>query len=244
MSDKYSSINCLGYKIFTDDLSKIDYKNKLVINTINQYSYCIAEKDAAFKESLIKSDILLPDGVGITAAVKLLSGEKVAKVAGADIHKYFLEKLDKLNGRCFYMGSSNETLNKIKTRLKKDYPNLTVKTYSPPFKAVFSELENDRIVNEINEFGPDVLFVGMTAPKQELWVNDNYDKINAKAICSIGAVFDFYAGTIKRANKFWINMGLEWFIRLLKNPKKMSKRYLYYGPVYAGLLLKKKLSSI
>jgi N-acetylglucosaminyldiphosphoundecaprenol N-acetyl-beta-D-mannosaminyltransferase len=243
MNNNYTSVSCIGYNIFTDNLSNIKSNDKLVINTINQYSYCIAEENDAFKQALLSSDILLPDGVGITTAVKLITGKKIKKIAGADIHSHFLNELNKNGGRCFYMGSSDATLEKIKARLVKDYPNVDVMTYSPPFKDKFSEQENNELITAINAHKPDVLFVGMTAPKQELWVRDNAAYINAKAICSIGAVFDFYAGTIERANQFWINMGLEWFVRLVKNPKKMSKRYLYYGPIYASMLLKQKLSN-
>jgi N-acetylglucosaminyldiphosphoundecaprenol N-acetyl-beta-D-mannosaminyltransferase len=72
----------------------------------------------------------------------------------------------------------------------------------------------------------------MTAPKQEKWVFEHKKKLNAKVICSIGAVFDFYAGTVKRPNKIWRNLGLEWLGRLLREPKRMWKRYLYYGPIF------------
>ena len=78
----------------------------------------------------------------------------------------------------------------------------------------------------------------MTAPKQEKWSIDNVHQLNTKTICAIGAVFDFYAGTVKRPSQFWIRLKLEWFIRLVKEPKRMWKRYLYYGPFFLYLLLK------
>jgi N-acetylglucosaminyldiphosphoundecaprenol N-acetyl-beta-D-mannosaminyltransferase len=97
------------------------------------------------------------------------------------------------------------------------------------------------MISAVNSFGPDVLFVGMTAPKQEKWSYLHKNQLTAKIICPIGAVFDFYAETIKRPSKFWIDLRLEWFIRLVKEPKRMSKRYLYYGPVFAFDLLKMKV---
>jgi N-acetylglucosaminyldiphosphoundecaprenol N-acetyl-beta-D-mannosaminyltransferase len=96
------------------------------------------------------------------------------------------------------------------------------------------------MIAAIKVFKPDVLFVGMTAPKQETWAYEHYDEIDAKMICSIGAVFDFFAGTVKRPSKFWIKLGLEWFIRLVKEPKRMSRRYLYYGPIFVILMMKQK----
>jgi N-acetylglucosaminyldiphosphoundecaprenol N-acetyl-beta-D-mannosaminyltransferase len=94
------------------------------------------------------------------------------------------------------------------------------------------------MVAAVNTVKPDVLFVGMTAPKQEKWSKENANQLDTKTICAIGAVFDFYAGTVKRPSQFWIKLQLEWFIRLIKEPKRMWRRYLYYGPFFVYLLLK------
>ena len=139
------------------------------------------------------------------------------------------------------MGSSQETLLKIKNRLINEYPNCIVNFYSPPYRTYFSKEENVKIISAINNFGPDILFVGMTAPKQEKWVYLCKSQINAKIICSIGAVFDFYAGNIKRPNQFWINLGLEWFIRFLKEPKRLFKRNFISTPLFLFYVLKSKL---
>ena len=88
------------------------------------------------------------------------------------------------------------------------------------------------MVNEINSIKPDILFLGLTAPKQEKLAHLLKEKVQAKIICSIGAVFDFYAGSISRPGQFWINLNLEWFVRLMKEPKRMWKRYLYYGTLF------------
>ncbi len=113
--------------------------------------------------------------------------------------------------------------------------------YSPPFKSAFSEDDNSIMINQINAFKPDVLFVGMTAPKQEKWAYANKSLIDVKVICAVGAVFDFYAGTVKRPGEFWINLGLEWFMRLIKEPVHMWKRYLFYGPVFVYKILKERI---
>lgn len=100
------------------------------------------------------------------------------------------------------------------------------------------------MIAAVNAFQPDVLFVGMTAPKQEKWSYKHKPQLDAKIICSIGAVFDFYAGTVARPSPFWIKMRLEWFIRLIKEPKRMWKRYLYYGPIFIKLILQQKFKNI
>ena len=232
---------CLGYSLFADELEKIPLNSKLEVNTINQYSYCIAEKDVAFKSALFNSDILLPDGIGVVLAARFLRGKKINKIAGADLHKFLLEKLNITHGSCFYLGASDETLLKITERLKLEFPNITVGSYSPPYKPSFTPSDSQLMVNAVNAFKPNVLFVGMTAPKQEKWSHAHKEVLNTNLICSIGAVFDFYAGTVKRPSKIWINLGLEWLGRLLKEPKRMWRRYIYYGFIFLYYLIKKKI---
>ena len=238
---KPSTVNSLGYPVFSDCLSRIPRHKKLLINTINQYSYCMAEKDETFKEALQNSDILLPDGVGMVAAVRLMEGEKVSKIAGAELNEHLLQELNETGGSCFYLGASGNTLQKIKEKLAIEFPFIKVGVYSPPYKTQFSRSESQAMIAAVNEFKPDVLFIGMTAPKQEKWAHQHKDELDAKIICSIGAVFDFYAGTIDRPGQMWIDMGLEWLGRLLKEPKRMWKRYLYYGPVFVHLIMKEKV---
>jgi len=243
-SPKNPTVNLSGYPILNCSLAQLKLNSKFLISTINQYSYVIAEKDAEFKRSLLGSDALLADGVGVVAAVKLLRGKSIKKIAGADLHQHLLEKLNADGGSCFYLGSKESTLEAIKTRLAKEYPNVKVGVYSPPYKAQFTAQENIEMIDTVNAFKPDVLFVGMTAPKQEKWSYMNKEQLDAKIICPIGAVFDFYAETITRPSQFWVNLGLEWFIRLVKEPKRMSKRYLYYGPAFVFAILKMKVASM
>ncbi|KAB1155792.1 WecB/TagA/CpsF family glycosyltransferase [Flavobacterium luteum] len=236
-----NSINLLDYSIFSGQLNQIYSEHKISINTINQYSLCIAENDYEFKKSLTQSDILLPDGMAIVKAVKFITGNKIEKIAGSDVHLFLLSELNKKKGKCFYLGSAENTLKKIRQRLANEFPNIQVETFSPPFQASFSKSEDKQMIAAINAFRPDVLFIGMTAPKQEKWSHLNKEELNVKIVCSIGAVFDFYAETIVRPHPFWIKLSLEWFIRLIKEPKRMWKRYLYFGPVFIKLILKEKI---
>jgi N-acetylglucosaminyldiphosphoundecaprenol N-acetyl-beta-D-mannosaminyltransferase len=243
MTSKYKTITCLGYRLFADNLESVAVNDKILINTINQYSYCIAEKDSEFKDGLRNSDILLPDGVGMTWASEFLNGKKVKKIAGADIHQFLLQKMNREGGSCFYLGASETTLVKIHNRIKNEYPNIKIGGYSPPFKPTFTAVDSAIMIQKVNEFKPNVLFIGMTAPKQEKWSHAHKEQLNANVICSIGAVFDFYAGSIDRPGKIWINLELEWLGRLLKEPKRMWKRYIYYGLVFVYEIFKKKVQS-
>lgn len=219
-------------------------KKQMVINTINAYSWVNASKDPLFKSALQTSDILLPDGIAIVFAAKFLINNSIKKVAGADLHEMILKKLNDISGKCFYLGASEETLSQIVKRLHIEYPNIQVETYSPPYKTIFTEKDNNEMIKCINNFKPDALFVGMTAPKQEKWIHENKDKIQASIICGIGAVFDFYARTKKRPSQWMINCGLEWFGRLLQDPKRLWKRYIIYNPVFIYQIFKIKFGNI
>jgi N-acetylglucosaminyldiphosphoundecaprenol N-acetyl-beta-D-mannosaminyltransferase len=232
-------IDVMGYPVFTGRLEDIQYiEDKLIINTLNAYSYVIAKEDLVFNKALTQSDILVPDGFPVVLAARLLRRIKLKKIAGADVFEFFCKKLNTENGKCLFLGASSNSLEKIKEKMFRDYPEVIVSAYSPPFKEEFSADDNRKMTEIIKSVNPDVLFVGMTAPKQEKWVFQNKPAINAKVICSIGAVFDFYAGTNKRPAKLWIFLNLEWFIRLVKEPRRLWKRYLFYSPIFFTDLLR------
>lgn len=230
----------IAQKIYNAPLSAIPIKNKCVINALNPHSYIIAKKDELFEEALLSSDVLLPDGIGIVLAAKFLKIKAIKKIAGADMHRYLLVQAHEKGLSVFYLGTTKATLKTIENNLQTEYPNIHVGTYCPSFNPEFSKKETNEILGAINKFDPDILFVGMTAPKQELWVHTNKDQINVRVIASIGAVFDFYAGSIKRPGPFWIKLGLEWFIRLLGEPKRLWKRNFISTPLFLWEVLKEK----
>lgn len=232
----------MSYEVFTDGLENISIlESKQIINTINPHSYIVAKSDSIFEKALRDSDILLPDGSGIVLAAKQICNANITKIAGSDLHVHLLKQLHEQKKRCFYMGSSQNTLDRIKERLQKEYGQVEVELYSPPFKAVFSDEENQVIIDKINEFKPDVLFVGMTAPKQEKWLQEHKEKLDVKIACSIGAVFDFYAGTVKRPSAFWIALHLEWLPRLIKEPKRLWRRNFVSTPLFLADMIRYKM---
>jgi N-acetylglucosaminyldiphosphoundecaprenol N-acetyl-beta-D-mannosaminyltransferase len=232
-------LNHLYLKIYRQDLSFLP-NGKLLINTINAHSYNVAKKDTQFLEALLESDVLIPDGIGVVLAYKILK-QSVKKIAGAELFQFEMDRLNKVKGSCFFLGSSEATLSQIRERVIKDFPQVKIATFSPPYKSDFTEEENAAMINAVNQFRPDVLFIGMTAPKQEKWAFTHFDALKAKHVCSIGAVFDFYAGTVTRAPKWMIALGLEWLGRLLKEPKRMWHRYLVSSPVIIKDVLLYKL---
>lgn len=232
----------LGYNV-TPNYPQFPVKEKTIVNTINPHSYCVAKKDMAFKEALQQSDFLLPDGVGIVLAAKVLKKEKIQKIAGYDVFFHLMQQLNKKGGNCFFLGAAPQTLKLIKERTAKDFPNVKVHIYSPPYKVEFTLEESKQMWEEVNSVQPDVLFVGMTAPKQEKWVHQYKEQLNANIICSIGAVFDFYAGTVKRPSQFWIKLGLEFLPRFLKEPRRLAERNLVSTPKFVFEVIKEKFKN-
>ena len=125
------------------------------------------------------------------------------------------------------MGSSQKVLDLIVKRAAEVYPHLKVVTYSPPYKPEFSDEDNKAIIDAINAADPDLLWIGMTAPKQEKWTYSHWKELDIHChVGTIGAVFDFFAGTVERAPMWWQEHGLEWLYRLMKEPKRMWRRYI------------------
>jgi len=206
----------------------------------NPHSLEVAKRDHTFNEAIKNADLIVPDGIGVVIASKILGGKIRERVTGSDIFLGLSQVLNKGNNySCFFLGSTEDTLSKIKDRMKIDFPNIkVVGTYSPPFKSEFNDEDNRSMIEMINNVQPDVLWVGMTAPKQEKWVYQNKDKLNVKFIGPIGAAFDFYAGTVKRPHHWFQKHGLEWLPRLLREPKRLWRRNLISTPLFLYLIFK------
>lgn len=204
-------------------------EGKLLINTINAHSYNTALKDEVFAEALMKGDVLIPDGASIVMACRKIKAKSQPKerVAGWDLFAFEMDKLNRKGGKCFFMGSSEKVLALIKKRAAVDYPNIVVETYSPPYKPEFSEEDNRAIIEAVNKAKPDLLWIGMTAPKQEKWTYRHWKELDINChVGTIGAVFDFFAGTVERAPLWWQEHSLEWLYRLIKEPRRMWRRYI------------------
>ena len=228
-------------------------EGKLLINTVNAHSFNTAKKDQLFADALTNGDVLIPDGVSIVKACKWIKAKSQPKerIAGWDLFFFEMNKLEEsakgemlnvnledsnstfntqhstLPKTVMFMGSSQKVLDLIVKRAAVDYPHLKVVTYSPPYKPEFSDEDNKAIIDAINAANPDLLWIGMTAPKQEKWTYSHWNELNIHChVGTIGAVFDFFAGTVERAPIWWQEHGLEWLYRLIKEPKRMWRRYI------------------
>ena len=219
-------------------------EGKLLINTINAFSYNNARRDVLFEEALTKSDVLIPDGISIVRVCKFLNGKSRPKerIAGWDLFVHEMQRLNEKGGKVMFLGSSEKVLKLIRKKTATLYSNLEVVTYSPPYKPRFTIEDDQNMVQAINDANPDLLWIGMTAPKQEKWAYANWDRLNIHChVGTVGAVFDFFAGTYKRAPMIWQRLGLEWLYRLLKEPRRMWRRYIIGNLMFCVLVFREKL---
>lgn len=243
---RLKDLNILGSKAELASLPE----GKLLINTINAHSYNTARKDKLFAEALMNGNALIPDGVSIVKACRWIKAKSQPKerIAGWDLFSFEMDKLERESVKCemlkktvMFMGSSQRVLDLIVKRAAEVYPHLKVVTYSPPYKPEFSDEDNKAIIEAINAADPDLLWIGMTAPKQEKWTYSHWEELDIHChVGTIGAVFDFFAGTVERAPMWWQRHGLEWLYRLLKESKRMWRRYIIGNALFLWNMLKEK----
>lgn len=247
--------NILGYRV--DALSIDDCVNQVFksltraqgkgwLACLNPHSYAVTLDDPDFAHALKSADWLVPDGVGVMYASRTLGGKVKVRVTGSDMFQGLHARMNSVQGmRVFFLGASEDTLSAICDRMSQDFPNIRVAgTYSPPFKPVYSDEELNDMVQAINSAAPDVLWVGMTAPKQEKWIFENLPRLNVKFAGAVGAVFDFYVGKVKRSHPVFQRLGLEWLPRLVQQPGRLWKRMFVSAPIFVWHVFKQAVRQL
>ena len=200
----------------------------------NPHSYAELKKRPELIEGFTTARWIVPDGAGIVLASRYVGTPVAERVTGADIFFGLNSALRKAGrGRVFFLGSSDDTLKKIEKKFREEYAHLElVGTYSPPYKPQFSDDDNAHMIAAINAAKPDILWVGMTAPKQESWIAEHLHKIDVRFAGAIGAVFDFYVGNVKRSSPLWQKAHLEWLPRFLQEPRRLWRRMFVSAPIF------------
>ena len=227
----------MGYTVYNADLALIPITRPCsTIQTISPISYGTAARDPLHRAALQQADYLCLDGVYFGLSSLVLKGRTMKPNQGPDIFYHFMKRLQQAKGRAFFLGASAETLAKIANRCARDYPDIAVGSYSPPFRTEFSAAENEAMIAAINAFGPDIVFLGMTAPKQEKWGHLHRDRLDAGLVIAIGGVFDWYAGNRPEIAKIWWTLYLAWLIRTIARPA-LLKRYPHIALFFWHLAL-------
>jgi N-acetylglucosaminyldiphosphoundecaprenol N-acetyl-beta-D-mannosaminyltransferase len=182
---------------------------------------------------------LIPDGIGIVLASRWRAGAIRERVTGSDVFLGLNRRLnDSTGARVFFLGSTEDTLAGITNKMAVEYPRLQiVGTYSPPFKADYSQEEMNDMVTIVNAAKPDILWVGMTAPKQELWIHRARSRLRVRFAAAVGAAFDFYIDQIRRSHPVFQKVGLEWLPRLVQEPRRLWRRTFVSAPIFAWDIL-------
>jgi N-acetylglucosaminyldiphosphoundecaprenol N-acetyl-beta-D-mannosaminyltransferase len=229
-----------GYCLITGSLDCVPMNGKNLILTISPNSYGISVKDKEMNEALKGADYLQLDGVYFGWLPWFRDGKRTKRITGWDSFIYYANRLERTGGRMFFLGSTADTLTKIKANMEKDFPHVKVDAYSPPYKSVFSEDDNNLMHEAVNAFSPDVLVVGMTAPKQEKWAYQNKEKLSTHIIICVGNVFDWYAGNTKRPDIFWQKIGMEWLVRIFYRPeifkRNIANQMIFFWHLLLALL--------
>lgn len=210
---------------------------------LNPHSYAVSLKDAEYNAALHAATWLVPDGIGVVLASRLWGRGASGRIAGQDIFLGLSARLDRIgNASAFFLGSSESNLKELVQRYAKDFPNIKIAGYySPPYKAVFSDEDLKIMVDRVNANPVTVLWVGMTAPKQEKWIYANLHRHTASVSAAIGAVFDFYTGKVERPHPLAQTLGLEWLVRLLGEPRRLWRRTFISGPIFAAAILRERM---
>lgn len=232
-----SNFKLLGVKITGKDesalLSKIQTGLKIgrkqIIFTPNPEILVQASRDSKYKAILNKSDINIPDGVGITVLSKFCYGQKLQRIRGREFFLKLLRLADKNNLRVFFLGASKKVNEEAVNKARQDYPNANFDGASTPLLNRELQIDSEKdiviyneILDHINEYSPDVLFVALGAPKQEKWIINNLD-LKAKIFMGVGGSLDYFVGKTVLPPEFISRLGLEWIWRLCFQPKRIFR---------------------
>jgi N-acetylglucosaminyldiphosphoundecaprenol N-acetyl-beta-D-mannosaminyltransferase len=204
----------------------------------NVHSVVVAHKNDGFLKVCLNSDLVLADGAPVVWASRTKSSPIPGRIAGPDLMWLFAQRCAKRGFSLFLLGGKDEQLPLLKSNLEKANPGIKINgMYSPPF-GEWSQEENEHIVEMINASKADVLLLGVTTPKQDIWIGRHRDRLHAHVAIGFGAAFDFHSGLKKRAPRWVQRVGMEWFFRFLQEPERMWRRYLFSNLIFTYLTVK------
>jgi len=191
----------------------------------NVHAIVTAYRNESYRKVQNDAFMRLPDGAPVAMVAGTRSETRAEKISGPDVMTEIFKVSASYGYKHYFYGSTEETLKKLEDTLYKKYPGINiVGMKSPPFRPLTKE-EDAEVIRDINHAKPDFIWVGLGAPKQEIWMYEHQEKVNGLMI-GVGAGFDFHAGTVKRAPVWMQKCGLEWFYRLTQEPKRLFRRYL------------------
>ena len=206
------------YNILSKNLKN---NKKMFIVTANPETFMISEKDEEMKKLLLDKDtILVPDGIGIVKAARMINYDVKERITGIDIANKLLELGDKQKKTIYLFGSKQEVIDSMKNVIKEKYPNLVLAGTTNGY-----EKDKDKVFEKIAKQKPDIVLVALGIPAQEKLIYKHLDKFDKGIFVGVGGSFDVISGHKKRAPKIFIKLNLEWLYRILKEPKRLKRFY-------------------
>ena len=249
LPEQFPTQNVVGFDICSlsleEQLSQMlqwaDERLSKVVCVANVHMIMEGNQRSDFSCVLNQADMLTPDGMPLAWMVSWLQFKKQERVAGMDIFLGLCEKANERPISLFLVGSTAKTLGKIQQRLNDEYPSVKVLGKAPlPFRPL-TAAEDTALVQQINDSGAGLVFVCLGCPKQERWMHEHKNQINAVMV-GLGGAFSVFAGEVKRAPKFVRSLGLEWLYRLVQEPRRLWKRYFSTIPPFLYLALRQLIS--
>jgi N-acetylglucosaminyldiphosphoundecaprenol N-acetyl-beta-D-mannosaminyltransferase len=235
-------VDVLTLKQTIEIIDKAIYEERSIHHVvINAAKVATAQKDKALKESIINCDIINADGQGIVWASRLLNMPLPERVAGIDLMEELVKLSAKRKYRIFFLGAKEEVVSKVMSIYCKKYGETIIAGYR---NGYFKKEEEQTIANQISLSKANILFVAMSSPKKEIFLNTYKEAINIPFIMGVGGSFDVIAGFVKRAPVWMQNSGLEWLYRVIQEPHRMWKRYLVGNTTFIYLVFKEKIKQI
>jgi N-acetylglucosaminyldiphosphoundecaprenol N-acetyl-beta-D-mannosaminyltransferase len=195
-----------------------------------------ARDDSSYADMMNGADLVTPDGMPLVWGLRVLGIPHASRVYGPSLTPLVCERAARDGISVGFYGGTPRVLERLHTELLRMFPDLKIAySWPPPFRALSSE-EEDRVVREINDSGARIVFVGLGTPKQEQWMVRHQDKLDA-VMLGVGAAFDFIAGEKRQAPSWMQRRGLEWLFRLVTEPRRLWRRYLYSNPRFVGLFV-------
>lgn len=228
---------------FYDAINKIEKlcqkeNSYVLVNTLNVAHLILLRKDVVFRNIYPNAEIILTDGVPLIWVSRLLGNPIQEKISGSDLFPKLCEQAAKRGYKIFLLGGKKKAASKTARILKKKYKNIKIAGICcPPFGFEKNQEKNNKVVNMVRNASPDILFVGLGAPKQEKWIFNYKSKYKVPVSIGVGASFEFFSGIVKRAPLWMQKLGLEWFWRLMMEPKRLWKRYLIGNSIFIWLVL-------
>lgn len=221
--------------------AQIDALRGRYICVSNVHTTVMAYEDEHYRTIQNSAAMALPDGGPLSRYSRAAGFREAERVTGPDLMVELFRISGQKRYRHFFYGSTQQTLDDMRTALLRDYPDMVIAgMYAPPFRALTAE-EDREITAMINDARPDFIWVGLGAPKQEEWMYDHRGKLDAVAV-GVGAGFDYLAGNIKRAPRLMQALCLEWLYRLMQDPKRLWRRYVTTNAKFLRYIVREKLT--